>query len=112
MNRAAIFAFGYAAVIISLSSIPGTSYPAVTILTYDKVIHFIEYAGFSFILARARPDQVSLMAIALFASLFGMGDELYQMMVPGRDSSLLDWIADSTGAVAGVYLYGFWRKRF
>ena len=112
MNRAAIIAFGYAAVIVALSSIPGTNYPAAEIFTYDKVIHIVEYAGFSFILARARPDNASLMATALFASLFGMGDELYQMMVPGRDSSLLDWIADSAGALAGVYLYGFWRKRF
>lgn len=37
--------------------------------------------------------------------LFGIADELHQAFVPGRDPSVLDWLVDAAGAVAGV---AFW----
>ena len=42
---------------------------------------------------------------AWFASaLYGMTDELHQRWVPGRYPAVDDWLADATGAAAGVML--------
>ena len=38
----------------------------------------------------------------LLASLYGVSDEVHQAFVPFRNSSWLDWLADTVGAVLGV----------
>lgn len=103
--------FAYALLIVALSSIPGDSYPTAPILSHDKVIHLIEYAGFAFVLAWARPAAVTLFHIIIFASLFGMADEFYQSFIAGRDSSAADWLADSIGVAVGAYAFRWWNLR-
>lgn len=39
-----------------------------------------------------------------FCSLYGVSDEWHQSFVAGRDSSHEDWVADTIGAIVGVYL--------
>lgn len=69
----------------------------------DKPLHAIEYSGFAFLLARAmtsgngRSAVWPMAAAALAAGLFAAFDEYYQSYIPGRDSSVLDWLADITG---------------
>ena len=101
----------YALLILTLSSIPGDSYPSTPILSHDKVIHLVEYAGFAFLLAWTRPATASLVPIIIIASLFGMADELYQSFIPGRGSSAADWIADTIGVAVGVYAFQLWNRR-
>ena len=36
------------------------------------------------------------------ASLYGATDEFHQSFVPGRDSDVLDWVADTLGAALGA----------
>ena len=43
----------------------------------------------------------------LFASLYGMVDELHQFFVPGRNADILDWTADFTGALVAVIITKF-----
>lgn len=43
---------------------------------------------------------------ALLASAYAATDEWHQLFVPGRDSDVRDWLADTIGAAAGS---GFYR---
>jgi VanZ family protein len=73
----------------------------------DKVIHFVEYAILGFLLFRAlfSSGRVSarwsaVLAICCAVALGGI-DELYQYL-PGRNTSVYDWIFDSLGATAAT----------
>jgi len=78
---------------------------------FDKVAHGIEYAVLAFIiawLARRRWRSVALamlLAIAL-STLYGVTDELHQIVVPGRDAGLPDFYADVVGAIIGALMAG------
>ena len=44
----------------------------------------------------------------LIVSLFGATDEFHQHFTPGRSMDVLDWLADTCGAVVAVAAYTFW----
>ena len=106
MTRQAIFALGYAALILGLSSIPGRSLPAIALISQDKLIHIAEYFGFVLILSQALPGSRPILFAVILATLMGALDERYQLLIPGRESSLADWFADALGAVLG----GAWQS--
>lgn len=117
MKRAVRWAILYAVVIISLSSVPGKNFPEAAWLAHDKVIHFGEYGLFGFLVAKAMNTRVTasgriFLITLLLAGLFGMLDELYQSIIPGRDSSVNDWIADVAGILlgSGVYIWLKYRR--
>ena len=106
----------YAGLISYLSSEPSLKPP---FNIWDKLAHAIEFGilaallwraiGGSF-LAAATPKRAALYlsACALYAGL----DEYHQSFVPGRDSSLLDVLADVTGAstiVVLLWAISWWR---
>lgn len=76
----------------------------------DKVIHLVIYAPLSFCLvwalrATAMRNREGIPAVALLlAILYGITDEVHQMFVPGRQASVVDFIADALGALLGVAL--------
>ncbi len=94
--------------IFALSSIPPDSMPDIdTLLDFDKVIHFAEYAILGFLIFRAMfsSGRISarwsgVLTICCAVALGGI-DELYQSLT-GRDTSLYDWISDSLGATAAA----------
>ncbi len=52
-----------------------------------------------------RPALLALVSFG-FCSLYGMSDEWHQSFIAGRESDLLDWLADSCGAgIAVLVLY-------
>ena len=73
----------------------------------DKILHALEYAALGALLvpglrlAGFTPRGALLLAVAL-ASLYGATDEFHQSFVPGRDSDVLDWVADTLGAAIGA----------
>ncbi len=84
----------------------------------DKFFHFLAYHFLAFLLANAywQGGQKRRFWVAFFvAALYGISDELHQAFVPGREASVLDWLADAFGAWAGAYLYlkseGLWRRK-
>ncbi|MFC1543011.1 VanZ family protein [Candidatus Neomarinimicrobiota bacterium] len=115
MRLSLLWAILYALLIIVLSTIPGQSYPDTMWLSQDKIIHFCEYGIFAILLSRAFVSratgqrQVLLFALVI-AGTFGALDETYQLLIPGRDSSYADWIADVTGALFGSFLYIRWKS--
>jgi VanZ family protein len=74
----------------------------------DKVVHFAVYGLFATLLCRlGRGWRAAILAV-LVASAFGATDEWHQSFVPGRDSDVMDWLADTAGALAAVTVYTAW----
>ena len=75
----------------------------------DKVLHAVEYGilallcyrAFRWAAGPAVARQAVVLAI-LTASAYGITDEAHQLFVPFRESSWLDWLADTIGAVIGA----------
>ncbi|MEZ4653197.1 MAG: VanZ family protein [Candidatus Eisenbacteria bacterium] len=83
----------------------------------DKVAHFSEYAALGGLIFRAlrlsggRPRDSVLATWGLIAVL-AMADEGLQSRIPGRVSSLADWLADVCGAGAGIWISALVGRRF
>lgn len=99
----------YVLVISVLSSIPAHHYPEASFWEHDKILHFLEFFGLGALVMHA---WQRLWWSWLAAGLFGVLDEFHQIFVPGRDASLLDGVADVTGALAGVTAYLFLVRLF
>lgn len=106
----------YCASILIISSIPGTSIPKLPFLGWDKLIHFLEYAGLGWLLVQSLDRKelkfVTMMIIA--GMVFGIFDELLQYFIPRRISSVADWFADTAGLIVGGFLVvskDIFRKR-
>jgi VanZ family protein len=95
-------------VIFSLSA-QSNPLPEVTTHVWDKLLHATEYAGLAVLVARAvrgegAPWSVVLLLAILITSAYGASDEVHQLFVPGRDSAVGDWVADSVGAFVGAFI--------
>jgi VanZ family protein len=104
------------ALIFILSAQPGLAVPG-TFEYRDKLAHVIEYAGLSWLTARAAraswptaPASNRAILAVLAISALGICDEVFQAGVPGRDSTIYDWAADTIGAVLGQ-AWGLLRER-
>src|SRR5262245_34143066 len=104
------------ALIFILSAQPGLAVPG-TFEYRDKIAHVLEYGGLSWLVQRAAgstwPNVPALrravIAVVLLSAL-GVCDEVFQAGVPGRDSTVYDWMADTLGAVLGQ-AWGMLRER-
>jgi VanZ family protein len=83
----------------------------------DKVLHAVEYAGLAVLcyraFRRAAGPSVARQALGLAivtASIYGITDEVHQFFVPFRESSWLDWLADTAGAAVGALSWRFIRS--
>jgi VanZ family protein len=95
----------WAGVILVITSVPGSFVPS-GLDRFDKVVHFTMYGVFAALLAAYAIPQMgrwrgAFIALAL-ASAFGAADEWHQGFVPGRDTDVLDWQADTAGALVGA----------
>jgi VanZ family protein len=82
----------------------------------DKVVHFIEYFILAILLYRGLGNdgtgRMNMLLITLI--LIGVGiaglDELYQSIVPRRDSSIADLASDIGGIAAGaLVVFSRWK---
>ena len=75
----------------------------------DKVVHFFCFAGFSFWVAFACniKSYKKVWLPTLIISLWAVTDEIHQSFTPGRESSALDWFADTAGAFLGAAVFVF-----
>jgi VanZ family protein len=92
--------------IFFLSSEPDPM-PALTRVIWDKALHGAGYAGLAALVVRACSGEGwswgrAWAAGTLAASVYGMSDEFHQAFVVGRDSEVLDWVADTAGAAVGA----------
>ncbi len=95
---------GYMVLIFFLSSYQGGDLPGLP-KNFDKVVHAGVYMPLAFLFYRSlRKSGIRkyvFVAAFLFASLYGITDEIHQIFVPGRDAAIGDALADSTGAFLG-----------
>jgi len=93
--------FSYCALIYCLSDQSHLPVPYVFDMQ-DKLIHATAYAIMAFIFWQSWRERLPIFLLAVlavvFCSLFGVTDEWHQSFVPGRDASVFDWLADTTGA--------------
>ena len=101
----------YVALIFVLSAQPGLN-PPVRFQNSDKLLHLLEYGVLGLLFARAL--RASMPARSwLFTSLLALGvglgigacDEYFQSFIPGRDSTVFDWLADGTGLTFAQLVY-------
>ena len=83
----------------------------------DKVLHAVEYGILSLLCYRAfrwaagpAVAQQAVVLAIVTASLYGITDEVHQSFVPLRDSSWLDWLADTIGASIATMSWRFIRS--
>jgi len=107
----------YSGMIFYVSSIPQLSVPLSGLHT-DKLVHFFEYMPLGFLVSRALFSSkficlrdVCFIAV-VFCACYGLVDEIHQAFVPGRDSSVFDFLADVFGGCMGAYLYYMWQVKF
>ena len=114
LNRATVptALFGiWLAILYHVSNSVPTEMPQMVVPQQDKILHFVFFLGGGTVLAAtlrllAKLQGIRLLlAVALIMGLLGALDEYNQQFIPGRSGlSLEDWIADMSGALAGVVL--------
>jgi len=108
----------YGIAILIVSSLPNLKSPEIQFWATDKVAHFLEYAVFAFLAFRSISqfgDQagrgLALWLAFLLLIIFAVVDETRQGFIPGRESDLLDWVADVIGGLAIFTLLWFLGRR-
>ena len=93
----------YIILIISVSSIPGNSIPRFIFLSWDKLLHVVEYSILGYLAVNNLRAITKNQIIVIIISCLGFAcfDELWQSLIPGRFSSGLDIIADGIGITMG-----------
>ena len=98
----------WAALIFLLSSSSLDQVPTLDLFLADKAAHVVFFGVLALLLFRVfrRWSALSWGRAAMLAivvtSLYGVLDEIHQSFVPGRSPELADWVADTTGACAGL----------
>ncbi len=100
----------YWIVIFILTSLPIDI--AININVSDKIEHFGAYGVLSFLLYFTLSFQKKIPLFKEFpatftlvlASIYGMIDELHQLLVPGRVADIKDWTADFLGSLLAVLI--------
>ena len=109
----------YVILIFIESSLPGSVFPEIKLTLADKYVHFIIYFGLCLLFFYSLKNQTKftklhqypLFFAAVFTSLFGVTDEFHQYFVPSRSCDILDWTADTIGAlICVIFIKIFYNK--
>lgn len=98
----------YWILLFTLTTLPTESVPSVGV--NDKLEHLLAYFGLSFLLYLTLHFQKKSIILKKYAVLFtflvifvyGIMDEVHQLLIPGRSCELLDFLADLLGGVIGI----------
>lgn len=90
-------------VIFLLSSIHGENLlPEPSVMGWDKFAHAFIYGILGLFVYKAFPENHrNFWFVWLFCVIYGVSDEVHQLFVPGRYSSVADLAADAIGAGLG-----------
>lgn len=97
--------------IFYFSSLPGSDVPDL-FLFQDVVFHLLVYGVLAYFFSRALKNTYRGLRLSkaiyfsvLFGMIYGITDELHQLFVPGRLSSVSDVFIDSVGSFLGSLFY-------
>ncbi len=99
------------------SSMSNIDLPDMGFSWQDKMMHFIVFGILALLIGRSfRKTNIAffnkyyiIWAVGL-TCIYGIIDEFHQYFVPGRSSTIGDWIADLSGAICFVVLFYCWKK--
>ncbi len=94
-------------IIFVLCSYPSANLPKIN---NDKTLHFIAFAGFSFFWAFHSSNP---WLIILMATLYGIGIEFWQAILPKSFHRGFDWydaLADAVGGIIGYIIWLIYNK--
>lgn len=89
----------------------------VSVPHFDKGAHFLEFALLAILLFfgyfKSFETDMKMKAFLAFitATLLAIGDEIHQYFIPGRESDILDVIADAGGIIFGLFLFWYFSRR-
>ena len=76
---------------------------------WDKLQHVLAYGALSFSIGLwflpvfwERRQTLAVLLTTFIGSAYGAIDEIHQYFVPGRSSSIWDWLADTIGSFLGA----------
>ncbi|MEQ8885514.1 MAG: VanZ family protein [Balneola sp.] len=104
----------------TISILVATLYPSKTSLSlniwdYDKLGHFIMFAGWTFLVGLFRASNTkrkpSLWKVFSLGCFYGLMIEFLQFVVPtNRSPETLDFVADALGALFAIFVLHFLFK--
>lgn len=99
-----LLTMGYMGLIFYLSSLHNIPLPELP-KNFDKVIHMCAYIPLAYLfylsLKKSGINKYIFVLAVICACIYGITDELHQVIVPGRDASVGDLLADTLGAFLG-----------
>lgn len=94
--------------------IPSVHIPDVDTNVWDKLVHFIAYAIFTFLILKGIyeiPEIKNYLFVSAVISIgYGASLEFLQALVPGRGVDILDLIANTTGCIVSLVIFPFIGK--
>lgn len=107
----------YCALLFVVSGMPPPPTPDLGIDWGDKVIHagaffvmgLLAYRAAVWLFPEKKKGTQILLAVC-FTSLYGATDEVHQYFVPERSSDILDWVADTVGALLAIPIMHVYAK--
>jgi len=106
---------GYALIVLCLSSLNSGQLPKIKFFAQnDKLIHFVEYLIFGFLLVNAMEfsgysRKLRFISFAIIL-LFPVLDETLQSVIPGRFPEVMDGLFDVIGGLIGSIIYFQWKN--
>jgi VanZ family protein len=114
VTRAWLAVGAWLVVQLTLTSLPGSAMPVVSVSIYDSG-HLVMYGVLGALVARAlgrsegSAGRLALVWAAI--AVFGVLDEWHQRFIPGRYPSVTDMVFDAAGAAAGLWLGALLLRR-
>ncbi len=108
MTRSHVFAIIWTLGILAACSIPGKDLPDISFYSFDKIAHFVVFAGFGWLWMGALESPPTRRTGYVLASglAYAALTEVYQGLLPyDRTPDLNDALANALGLLTAVLIY-------
>ena len=107
----------YWLILFTATSLPAYDLPKLGLS--DKVEHFTAFFLLAILLNLTLIYQrksrflfeKAFIATIIICLLYAAVDEIHQLFIPSRFAELLDWVADGSGVIMGVFLVYFLKNK-
>ena len=96
----------YLFLVLAASTIPGGAIPKITIWSFDKLLHIIEYFILAFLMINVlkNPTAISIFVVIIIGIAYGGFNEIWQGVIAHRYASTYDAIANGIGMIIGSFV--------